>query len=585
MITQRLTVLAAALLWLLCGPIWAQQVEVREETLSNGMRLLIVERHQSPTIACGWVAQVGSVNERPGITGISHLFEHMMFKGTQTIGVTDYSKAKAIQDQQDGIWDQMQAEYTALRQKLLRGEIRGNVYDPENMTPRLKELRAELERLFAEEKKYLATSEMDQIYSREGGSNLNAFTSQDQTVYIVTIPANKLELWMWLESDRLLNPVFREFYSERDVVREERRLRVESTPTGQLDEQFNAMFWKAAPYHWPIIGWAADVESITRRQAEDYFATFYAPNNLTAILVGDLDGDEAVRLAETYFGRIPRGQTDPPEMITFEVEQQAEQRMVGKADTNPSVTVRYQAPAFNHQDNFPLQILADILSGRTGRLYKALVEDRQLAVGQPSAVLSESKYGGYLQVSAEVKEGVDHGQVEQALLTELEKLKNEPVPDRELQKVKNQNLADSFRRLQSNFFLMIQLAIYDSNDHWSYLNDAPGRLQAVTAEQIQDVARRYLTDETRTVAWYQRKEGSAPEDPALSALPPQMKAMVKQQLAQLEQETDIAKLQQAMDQMQQAAGRVPPEMKPALDLMTRKLQERIDTLTAQKGDN
>lgn len=582
MATRRLLLLI--LVVVACVPLWGQQVEVREETLSNGMKLLIVERHQSPTIACGWVARVGSVNERPGITGISHLFEHMMFKGTRTIGVTDYAKAKAIQDAQDRIWDEMQEEFAALRRKLLRGEITGNIYDPENRTPRLKELRAELEKLFAEEKKYLVSSELDQIYTREGGSNLNAFTTQDQTVYIVTVPANKLELWMWLESDRLLNPVFREFYSERDVVREERRLRVESTPTGKLEEQFDAMFWQAAPYHWPIIGWASDVESITRRQAEEYFATYYAPNNLTAILVGDLNGDEAVRLAETYFGRIPRGASNPPEVITFEIKQQAEQRLTGKADTNPAVIVRFQGPPFNHKDTFPLQILADILSGRTGRLYKALVEDQQLAVGQPSASLFEAKYGGYFQVSAEVKDGVEHAAVESALLAQLERLKQEPVSERELQKVKNQNLADSFRRLQSNFFLMIQLAIYDSNDHWSYINEAPGRLQAVTAADVQDVARRYLVEEARTVGWYLRKEGAEPEHPALTALPPQMKAMVKQQLAQVDQETDLGKLQQILDQMQQASGRVPPQMKPAFDLVTQKIQERIDVLNAKKGE-
>lgn len=572
-------------LWLMVSAAWAQKVDVREETLSNGLRLLIVERPQSPTIACGWVARVGSVNERPGITGISHLFEHMMFKGTQTIGVTDYAQAKAIQDRQDVLWAEMQEEFAALRIQQRRGEIRGNVYDPDNMTPRLKELRAELEKLFAEEKKYLATSELDQIYTREGGSNLNAFTSWDQTVYIVNVPSNKLELWMWLESDRLLNPVFREFYSERDVVREERRLRVESTPTGKLDEQFDAMFWQAAPYHWPIIGWASDVESITRPQAEEFFATYYAPNNLTAILVGDVKADEVVELAERYFGRIPRGKVNPPEMITTEVQQQAEQRMKGQADTNPSVAIRFQAPAFNHRDNAALQVLTEILSGRTGRLYKALVEGQQLVVGQPGAFLNEVKYGGYLQLSAEVKEGVEHQQVEAALLAELEKLKNDLVSDQELQKVKNQNLANSFRRLQSNFFLMIQLAIYDSNDHWSYINDAPARLQAVTAEEIREAARNYLVEERRSVAWYQRKQGTEPEDPVLSALPAPARAMVKQQLAQVEKETDPVKLQQAMDQMQQMSSRVPAEMKPAFDMLTRKIQERIDVLSAQKGDN
>ncbi len=191
--------------------LWAQKVDVREETLSNGMRLLIVERHDSPTIACGWVARVGSVNERPGITGISHLFEHMMFKGTKTIGTKDYAKGQEVRDQQDAVFAQMREEYSKLRTKLLRGEISGSIYDPENQTPRLKELRAQLEQLFSEEKKYIVKDELDQIYTKEGGSGLNAFTTEDQTGYFITVPSNKLELWFWLESDRLLYPVFREY--------------------------------------------------------------------------------------------------------------------------------------------------------------------------------------------------------------------------------------------------------------------------------------------------------------------------------------------------------------------------------------
>lgn len=574
------------LLLLATGPtLLAQQVDVREEVLSNGMKLLIVERHETPTITCGWVAKVGSVNERPGITGISHLFEHMMFKGTETIGVTDYEKAKAIQDRQDEIWVEMQEEYSSLRLKLLRGEIEGDLYSPDNWTPRIRELRAELQKLFEEEKQYLVPTELDKIYTQEGASGLNAGTTPDQTIYMVTVPANKLELWFWLESDRLLNPVFREFYSERDVVREERRMRVESTPTGKLDEQFEAMFWEASPYHWPVIGWSSDVESITREQAEAYFDTYYAPNNLTAILVGDVNPDEAVRLAEKYFERIPRGEKAPPEVITYEIEQQAEQRLKGEADTNPTVSIRYQGVAFNHVDSFPLQIMVDVLNGRTGRLYKSLVEDKSVAVGQPRAASNENKYGGYIQVGAEVKEGVDPLAVEEALLAELERLKQEPVDERELQKVKNQELADSFRRLQNNFFLMIQLAFYDSNDSWEYINQAPSKLQAVTAEDVQRVARKYLVDSRRNVAWYLRKAGGAPEDPALSALPPEMRGQVRQQLAQIAEATDVPALQQALGQMEQMASQVPAEARPALELMQQKIRERIETLEAAREDN
>ncbi len=569
----------------LTSALWAQKVEVQEETLSNGMRLLIVERHDSPTIACGWVARVGSVNEHPGITGISHLFEHMMFKGTKTIGTKDYAKGQEIREQQDAVFAEMREEYSKLRKKLRLGEISGSIYDPENQTPRLKELRAKLEKLFAEEKQYIVKDELDRIYTSEGGSGLNAFTTEDQTGYFITVPSNKLELWFWLESDRLLNPVFREFYSERDVVREERRLRVESTPTGQLDELFNAMFWESAPYSWPVIGWASDVEAITRDQAENYFDVYYAPNNITAILVGDVQPDEAIQLAEQYFGRIPRGKVPPPEVITFEVNQTAEKRTTGEADTNPTVTVRYHTPPFDHKDTFPLEILAQALNGRTGRLYKALVEAKQLAVGQPRAQLGTNKYAGYLELSAEVKDGHTHQEVEEALLAELERLKSEPVGEQELQKLKNNELADSFRRLQSNFYLLLQLIFYDSNGDWRYINESPPKLQAVTASDIQRVAGDYLTEENRSVAWYERKAGSQPEDPELAALPAQMKPMVKQQVAQIQQETDLENLKKGLAQMQQMQEKVPPQAKPAMQYLIKKIQERIDELSASQGGN
>ena len=580
---MRQTRLWFVCLLLLSGSVFAQQVEVREAVLSNGMKFLIVERHEAPTVACGWVARVGSVNERPGITGISHLFEHLMFKGTKTIGTKDYEKGQEIRRKQDAIFAEMEKEYSELRRKLLRGEISGSIYDPENWTPRLQELRQQLLQLFEEERALIVKDELDRIYTQNGGAGLNAFTSEDQTAYFVTIPANKIELWMWLESDRLLNPVFREFYSERDVVREERRLAVESTPTGRLDEQLQAMFWQAVPYHWPVIGWASDVESISRRQAEEYFQIHYAPNNLTGVLVGDVDPDEALRLAEEYFGRIPRGAEDPPEVVTFEVEQVAEKRLVGEADTNPTVQMLFHTPAFYHKDTFPLELLTAALQGRTGRLYRSLVEEKELVVGEPMARLETQKYAGALRIAAEVKEGRTHQQVEEAVVEELEKLKAEPLGERELQKLKNQVLADSHRRLRNNFFLLLQLIVYDSNGDWRYINEAPGLLQAVTADQIQDVARRYLEPKNRTVAWYERKAGAGPVPPELASLPPQMRSAIQQQLSMIAQESDVALLQQALSQMEQMAEQVTPEMKPAFDLVTRRIRERIAELSKDEG--
>ena len=561
----------------------AQQVAVREEMLPNGMRLLMVERHDSPTVACGWVARVGSVNEPQGITGISHLFEHMMFKGTKTIGTSDYAADEKIMARQDAVRAEMEKEYTALRLQRRRGEISGSIYDPANRTPRLKQLQAELEKLYAAEKKVIVKDELDQIYTSNGASGLNAGTSEDQTLYFVTVPANKLELWFWLESDRLLNPVFREFYSERDVVREERRLRTESTPTGKFEEGFDAMFWESSPYSHPVVGWPSDVESITRKQAEDYFATYYAPNNITAVMVGDFDPAKAMALAQKYFGRIPRGKNPPPEMITDEMPQEAEKRFVAEAETNPEVNIRFHAVPFDHKDMYAFELIADLLNRRTGRLYKNLVDGKKLAVGEPYASYRPMKYEGMFEVGAEVRDGKTPAEVEAALKAELDALAATPVGEHELQKVKNQEMANSFRRLGSNFYLMLQLMLYDSWGDWHYLNDSPARVAAVTAADIQRVAKKTFTTENTNVETFLRKEGTAPEDPALAAFPPQVKAMVTQQLSQIESIDDAAKLGEIVSRLQEMAGQVPPAMKPALEYLTTKAQERLEALSGGKA--
>lgn len=577
---MRQRTLAAALTLLLMAAVaGAQQVQVREEMLPNGMKLLLVERHESPTVSCGFVAKVGSVNEPQGITGISHMLEHMMFKGTKAVGTSDWPRNEAIIKQQDEVRAEMEKEYVVLREKLRRGEISGNIRDDANATPRLKELKARYDTLVEEEKAVVVKDELDQLYTEQGGSGLNAGTSEDQTFYFITVPSNKLELWFWLESDRLLNSVFREFYSERDVVREERRLSLESTPTGREEEAFDAMFWQASPYRHQVIGWPTDIESYTREAAARHFATYYAPNNITAALVGDFRADEVLALARKYFGRIPRGQVPPPEMVTQEMPQLAEKRMFVEADTNPEVTIRYHAVAFNHPDSFALQVLASVLNRRTGRLYKSLVEDKQLAVGEPGGFARPMKYEGYFEVSAEIKDGVDPTAVEEALLGELALLADKPVGENELQKVKNQILADSYRRLTSNFFLLLQLLLYDSNGGWQYLNDSPAKLLAVTAADVQRVAKTYLTPEKKSVLTMVRKAGAAPEDPELAALPAEMKAGVKQQLAAIAQVQDRAQLEQMLGMFQQRAGQVPPQVKPAFDIILKKLQQRIEELS------
>jgi predicted Zn-dependent peptidase len=566
-------------------PAVAQQAEVpvKEFVLDNGMEILMVERPESPTVTGGWLARVGSVNEEVGATGVAHLFEHMMFKGSRTIGTTDYEKESKIIAQLDAVRLEMDAEYELLREAKRRGEFTGSIYLPENQSERLAELRETMRALQEQQKAYIVNNEFDQIYTEAGGSGMNAGTWEDGTFYFNVVPSNKLELWFWMESERLLNPVFREFYSERDVVREERRRGVESDPTAKFEEQFDFMFWGSIPYHHPTIGWPSDVESIGRAAADRFFDTFYAPNNITVALVGNFDSDQALALAKKYFGRIPRGETEPPPVVTEEIEQLAERRMMATADTNPSVKIRWHTVPFVHKDVYGMDVVEAVLSDRTGRLYKSLVEAEQIATGEPYAFGRAFKYGGFLEIGAELAEGVDHRLVEEALMAEIERLKHDPVPERELQKVKNQSLANSYRRLQSDYYLMMQMLWYTASGDWHYLNDSTAKIQAVTAEDVQRVANTYLTDTGKNVLWYFRKEGSE-EDPELAALSGQAKAMAKQALAQIAQVTDPAELEQGLQQMQAMKAQAPPEFQPAIELIIKRATERIEELRAAAGE-
>jgi predicted Zn-dependent peptidase len=583
---RRSTIALMAMAALLCSlPAIAQEanVPVKEFFLDNGMKLLMVERHESPTVSVGWVAHAGSVNEEVGTTGIAHLFEHMFSKGSRIIGTSDYEKETEIMAQLDEIRLEMETEYEVMREAKRRGEINGSIYLPENQTEHLAELREKMKTLQEQQKELIVKDEFDQIYTEAGASGQNAGTWEDGTLYYVTVPANKLELWFWMDSEQLLNLVLREFYTERDVVREERRVRTESNPVAKYEEQFDFMFWGSLPYKHPVVGWPSDVESITRDQALKFFSTYYAPNNITVAMVGDFDSEEALALAKKYFGRIPRGDTPPPPMVTEEIEQLAERRMTAKADTNPSVQIRWHTVPFAHKDLSALEVTSAVLSGRTGRLYKSLVEANQLATGEPYSTHPVLKYGGSLEIGAELADGVDHQIVEEALLAEIELLKNEPVPDRELQKVKNQALADSFRTLQSNPYLVLQLLFIDVLDNWRFLNESSAKIQAVTTEDVQRIANTYFTDTGRNVLWYFRKEGSE-EDPELAALTGQAKAMAKQALAQIAQVEDPAELEQGLQQMQTMKGQAPPEFQPAIELIIKKATERIEELRAAAGE-
>lgn len=621
MIRSHATLLSLALACTAAAPALAQQVEVEEFVLPNGMKFLLLPRHEQPnTITAGWVAKVGSVNERPGITGISHFFEHMMFKGTNSIGTRNPERDEEIRDRQNQIRDRMNAliwgdQYA----RYFDGEI-DDPWDPANDTEELAALRGELKSLMEEQqgranaarieemraqladyddedaRKRLESvidemeveqtsmgtvikDEFDQVYTREGGSGMNAFTSNDVTFYFITVPSNKFELWAWMESDRLLDSVFREFWSERDVVHEERRLRTESTPTGIFQEQFQAMFWIASPYQWPVIGWPSDLNSYTYEDALEYWDTYYRPNNLVGVVVGDFEIDEIKPVIESYFGRLEGGAEEAPQVVTLEVPQMAQQRMSVTADVQPQVDIWFQGVPFRHRDRYALEMAAAILNGRTGRLYKSMIEGDEIA-STARAGVDARKYGGAFTLSAEVKGESTPEELETALLAEIERLKEEPVGDRELQKVRNQVAADSFRSLQQNFLLLLQLGYYEGLGGWEEINEGPARLQEVTPEDIQRVAREYLDVGRSSIATYYRSEDAAPVDEELAALDPQLQAMVRQALAQIAGQTDITALEEGLRQMEAQSAQAPPQFKPALELIAKRVRERIAELEA-----
>jgi predicted Zn-dependent peptidase len=553
--------------------LWAQQVPVQEYVLPNGLKLLMVPKKGDPNVAAGWVAKVGSVNERPGITGLSHLFEHMMFKGTHAIGTKDIDKDLKLMAQMDAVKAEIRKEEQAQIRRLRLGEI-SDLQDPKNRTSRHNELLQQLASIEKQSKELIVQNEFDRIYTSAGASSMNAGTGEDYTLYFINVPANKLELWFWMESDRLLNPVFREFYSERDVVHEERRMRTDSTPTGKFDEEFNALFWTSSPYSWPVVGWPSDLDGLTREEALSYFALNYAPNNISACLVGDFDPAKAKELANRYFGRLKRNDRPQPPVRTTEVEQMAEKRMVAYAETNPQVEIRYHSVADGHVNEPALVVLGALLSGRTGRLYKSLVLDQQIATGA-AAGQNGMKWEGYFELSGVSKPGIAPEQVEQALYREIEKFQKEKVDERELQKIKNQFAADNFRRLDSRFNLMMQILMSDNNRGWQSLNEDPKKIAAVTAEDIQRVANIYFKLENRAVAlYYTKKSEEGNEDPLMTGLNEQQKAQIRQfKMAISKMSLEEAKAIQGRIESQAASA--PPEDKAFIQALQKLLQDKL----------
>jgi predicted Zn-dependent peptidase len=287
----------------------------------------------------------------------------------------------------------------------------------------IKQLKDELEEVWSKQKELIVKDEMWSIYLKNGATGLNASTGNDATYYYCNLPANKLELWAFMESDRMKNLVLREFYSERDVVMEERRLRTENRPFGLLIEQLNAATFTAHPYGWPVIGWMSDIANMKKAEVAKYFKQFYSSNNAVIVVVGDMNPDEVIKLIEKYFGDIER-QPPPPEVTTVEPEQRGERRVYVEYDANPVLSIAYHKPAVGHPDQYVFDVISAILSnGRTSRLYKSLIEEKRMAV-TAHAYGGPSKYADSFIFCCSPRHPHTAEEVEKAIYEELKKIEN-----------------------------------------------------------------------------------------------------------------------------------------------------------------
>ena len=332
---------------------------VVEHTFPNGLQLLMIERHTSPTIAPYILFKAGSVDESYDSRGIAHMLEHMLFKGTKTIGTTDYEKEKVVLAEIDKIGDMLDME-----------RAKGTKADAAKITELEEALKTQQELA----KQWVVSGEYTEIYTQHGSTGFNAGTSVDYTIYTVELPSNKLELWAMLESDRLKNAVLRQFYVEREAVKEERRMRVDSQPGGKLYEQFMAAAFTAHPYGTPIIGWPSDIAMLNRKKAEEFFRVHYAPNNSVMVIVGDINPEKTIKLIEKYFGDIP-SQPLPAEVTVREPAQEGERRIEVQYEAEPQMMIGFHKPTIPHFDDYVLDMISAILSdGRTSRFYRNIVE-------------------------------------------------------------------------------------------------------------------------------------------------------------------------------------------------------------------
>jgi predicted Zn-dependent peptidase len=491
-----------AVLAIVASTAWGQDLasiekRVTVKKLDNGLTLIIYERPEAPVFSYATVANVGAAQEVPGITGLAHMFEHMAFKGTQSVGTTDAAAEKvALQKVEEAY-----AAYDAERRRPV-GRDDAKV--------------AALEKAWKDSldaaQKFVVANEFSKIADQAGATGMNAFTQADETVYFFSMPSNRLELWAYLESERFRDPVFREFYKERDVVMEERRMRTESAPIGRLLEQFGSTAFLAHPYHNGVIGWPSDLTAFSATDAAAFFKKYYVPSNLVVAVVGDVKAADAMPLLEKYFGRLPKAPTPEP-LRTIEPQQKAERTVVLHEQAQPVYLEGYHRPAVTDPDDAVYDVMEVLLSeGRTSRMYRSLVRDKKIAVNAAGGNgFPGNKYPSLFTFFAFTTPGHTGPEIRAAIEEQLTRLKTEDVTADELQSVKTRVKAGLLRQLESNQTLALQLATAQTLfGDWRELFRSVDKIDRVTAADIRRVANATFTAQNRTIGYIDNSKPAAP---------------------------------------------------------------------------
>ncbi len=466
---------------------------VSTKVLPNGLTVLVCERPEAPVFAFFTHVNVGSDREVPGITGLAHMFEHMAFKGTDKIGTTDYAAEKIALAKVEEAY----AAYDHERRKEVGRDDK-----------KVAELEKAWKDAIAAADKYVVKNEFGEIIEREGGEGLNAFTNSDETGYHYSFPSNRLELWAYLESERFLHPVLREFYKERDVVFEERRMRTDSSPTGRLLEQFLASAYIAHPYSRPVVGFASDLQAFSATDARTFFRRYYIPSNMVVTVVGDVKPAEVFPVVEKYFGRLPAA-PEPEPLRTIEPPQNAEREVILREASQPWYIEGYHKPDARDKDEAVYDAISDLMSnGRVSRLDRSLVRDKQIAAFAGGFNdFPGPKYPNLFVFFAASTPGHTPDELQKAIHEEIERLKKEDISDDEMKMIKTRSRAALIRSLGDNEGLAQQLGSMQALfGDWRELFKQVDNLQKVTKQDIRRVAQKTFVEGNRTSARIETKQ-------------------------------------------------------------------------------